>query len=342
MAQLFVASRTRGLAVRLDEELVFLDEAPGLNSLEFHQPSNTLYGISGEKVFAWRVTWNEQARRPEVRRIAESSSGGKNSCHLRVVGRLLAIANYDSGTVSCLQLSETGEFAGPPALLRWSGAGPDRERQMQPHPHQIHAAPFGGFGVPDGIVVIDLGSDALVVFSPDDLSLAVQWAERDASAEVSLDEMLFPPMIATPAGSGPRHAVALSTGAVAISAELSSEVLFRQQGESWRAIPSTLFPSALEGRNFPSDIVLHSSGTVIVANRGNDTLTFLTVEGEIYEYDAGGRWPQSLAVLANELLIACEREDRVTVMRLDQVSGLPMSEAIEALDCPAPSCVVFV
>lgn len=329
MTELFIASRTHGLGAWCADGFVLLDAVPGLNALAVHAPSGTLYGITGDEVLAWRVLPGQHGSALGARRIDRAPSGGDNSCHLLVLDRMLLIAHYGSGSVSCIPLAETGEFAGSASGLMWQGAGPDTDRQAQPHPHQLHRAPFAGVGSAGGVVVVDLGSDAFVGVSQEQLASATQ--------HPGVAAMVEPERVPAPKGSGPRHAVALANGSVAVSAELSSELLLRDGSGSWRVLPSSIETGGATQRNYPSDIVAHPAGSVILANRGSDTVAFWSKDGEFRECAAGGRWPQSLLVADEQLLVACEHEDRVTAFVLDPETGMPLGAAREVLACPAPS-----
>lgn len=337
MTGLFIASRTAGLALERNGEAVIIDEVEGLAALAFDPSSSTLYGVTSGEAYAWRVAGGGLAERPSVSRLGSIETGGANGCHLAVADGRLVVANYDSGTISSIRLSADGGFSGGVVMLGWLGAGPERDRQEQAHPHQILAgvAVPGSPGAPGGVLVVDLGGDALVSVSGADLDAA----ESHGSASVQLDP---PNAISVPAGSGPRHAVVLDDGTLVISGELSSEFLVLTHEGTWRLVPSTARATSPGVRNYPSDIALHNSGTVIVANRGNDTVAFLTANGEVIEIDAGGRWPQSLELVGEELLIACENDDLVTAVRLDPHTGLPVGDARNKAECPSPSWLLSV
>lgn len=310
---ILIASRATGLyrATRRDEWVVeHLAEAPLLAALEWHPTLPIVYGVGGSDVgelYAWRVDDSGATL------LHRGTSGGEESCALTVApdGSWLVIANYTSSAIARVELGSDGIPTSDPVSTVLAGRGPDDERQEAAHPHQVH--------IVDGdVIVVDLGIDAVV-------------ALRDGVV-VATDTV--------PAGAGPRHAVLRDGEVVALSGELDETVLFKRDG-AWHARPSTDRTSPAKTRserNYPGDLKEHEpSGTIIVANRGLDTVRFFAPTGDEAEAESGAAWPQHLAVVGNTLFMTCEDDNVVTSMQLHPETGLPAAPAVREFTMPKPS-----
>lgn len=279
-----------------------------LSSLTGHPSLPIVYGTAatgqGGMLYAWRID------RSGVAQVGETSSKGLEPCHVTVdpTGRLLVVTNYDSGTLALQLLGKDGLFEGTPALLELCGSGPDTERQDAAHPHQ---ALFVG----DKLVVIDLGADLIREFS-----VHLQGDGRDLLSEFRATAM--------PPGTGPRHAVVLPDGRLAVTGELSETLVVGHLGappDQWTSVRST----GLSGpgktrwaRNYPGDIALSKDGRQVhLANRSHDSLATFDVSGSVPvllgEQATGGHWPQHIITLGDQILVANWDSSSVTSLPLD-------------------------
>lgn len=241
-----------------------------------------------------------------LRLLGSTSSGGTEPCHLAVdpSGRLLVIVNYGSGSLGVVGLDEEGAPRTEPQLVQLEGGGPVPSRQGSAHPHQAVFSPDG-----EHLLVTDLGADVVRVFVVDRPSCQLHLAGA----------------CAVPAGTGPRHVVLTGTGSVVITGELSQTVLHgevdwaRAEVRGWNVLPSTR-QAATGSPNYPGDLVLDDDhGVVHVANRGLDTISSYSVRSGgievMSEVNAGGRWPQHMALVDGALLVAAR--DSSAVVRFD-------------------------
>ena len=278
-----------------------------LSSLARHPRLPVVYGtsrIGGDgEIHAWRVTGDT------AETLGGKPSLGSDPCHLVVDpgGRLLIFTNYSTSTIGVQNLDAEGGFNGELELLRLTGSGPETERQEDAHPHQA-------FFVGDTLFVIDLGADLVREFS-------LRPGARGAAALVAGRTT------AVPAGSGPRHAVVLPDGRLAISGELGSSLLVGRPGdpvEAWANVKSTRKTGPAKTRhlrNYPGDIQRSDDGRfVYFANRGHDTISTFDVSGPapvlVSELDSGVAWPQHLLVLGDHVLIAGWDSSEVTALPL--------------------------
>jgi 6-phosphogluconolactonase len=217
-------------------------------------------------------------------------TGGVWPCHLAYHpdGYVIA-ANYGSGSVSVHPVAD-GYLRAYTDLVRHTGAGPRRDRQDAPHPHQVVVAPDGQ------ITVVDLGIDRLVHYRLNGGSLVVTGATE------------------LPPGTGPRHYVTHPSGRQYLVGELSSEILLLESGQVTASAPAT--SSSTE--NLPSAIRLDNE-LLYVANRGANTLTVFDLTlTRLSEVDCGGTWPRDLVVTNGEVHVANQNSDTVVTFTAGQ------------------------
>ena len=264
------------------------------------------------QVGAWAVTdelpW---------RALGQQPTGGAAPCHLATSrdGRWLATANYASGSVSLHPVLEDGSLGTRTDLAEHHGTlGPRADRQDGPHAHQV-------VFVDDGLLVCDLGLDAVVGHRLDDGRLT----------EVTRSAM--------PAGSGPRHLV-LDGDAAYVLAELSSTVTVCDVSGlvlTPRQTVSLRVPDA-QGENTAAEVVVVGD-QVLGSNRGDDTLAVLTrVEGGLRldeSVPCGGSWPRWMGVVDGAVLVANERSH--DVVRFVPAGGSWVEAGRVAW--PSPTCL---
>ena len=297
-----------------------LAAAPALTALARHPRLPVVYGTSGTRstgtVLAWAVGQEDASL------LSSVPAAGTEPCHLAVDphGRWLAVANYSSGSVAVWGLAGDGSIGDREQLLELTGTGSDPDRQEAAHPHQV---------VLDGDLayVPDLGADRIRVY---------RCAGDPASRLVREREL------AVPAGTGPRHLIALADGVVAVSGELRSTILTGRISDAdpaWRDAASTgrTFPAGrAPSRNYPGDITASPDRTLAyLANRGHHTVSTFAVGGEaprlVGELDTGVSWPQHLLLAGDELLVAGRESSNVVALTL--VDGVPVSSRI-LFECP--------
>jgi 6-phosphogluconolactonase len=248
-------------------------------------------------------------------------SGGHKPCHLAVTadGHYVVCANYGSGSVAAFAVRSDGSLQWRTDMVQHGGRGPHPVRQTGPHCHHVS---IDG----DLVHVVDLGTDYIVHYGlTDDGRLE----PRGASAG--------------PAGHGPRHLVSHPSGRHFVTDELSSTLsTYDKEFQFLGARPATTV--APSGDNFPSELLLSADGRLLyLANRGNNSITTYLIEPgavrAIDEVPTGGDWPRHMAILDDTLLVANQRSDSVTALRLDPRSGLPRGGHVVA-EVRAPACIL--
>lgn len=252
-------------------------------------------------------------------------SGGDGGCHLCFdpSGEFVVVAHYTSGSVASFRIEDNGALSERIGLLEFSGSGPDTDRQDASHAHQV--VPVGG-----SILVPDLGADAVHIVRVDD----------DGALAPAADS------IPLPAGSGPRHLV-LAGRHLVVACELSATLwvgaLDAEVGAAGTTVPSS--GRQVEDRIYPSALAQYGD-QIVVANRGADSIAVFTLDAygtphPLVELDSGGTWPRDLTVDGDQIWIANQSSNNITVIRPATVSADPADwQTVLQLPTPSPACVV--
>jgi 6-phosphogluconolactonase len=249
-------------------------------------------------------------------------------------GRLLAVANYNGGSVIIFPVGADGQLGERVHFTAHAHAARVvTKRQQKPHAHDVAWSPDGA-----RLLVCDLGGDRVYVYARDP---ALDTLAPDAAQ----------PWIELPPGTGPRHAAFSPDGRhLYIVNELDNTVALAAQDRAggFRLLEkvSTLPPEGFAAGSSTAEIAVHPAGhTVYASNRGADTLAVfsrdaaggrLTLRASVpvpavprhFTLSPDGRW----------LLAAGQKADLVAVFRVDPATGdlLPHGEPIAV---PKPACV---
>lgn len=263
---------------------------------------------------------------PGLRPLGWQPTGGAHPCHLALhpSGRLLAVANYSSGSVAIHPLDGEGAVRPHSQLLRLRGSGPNTERQDGPHAHQVSFAAGG-----DELIVADLGSDRLW-----------RYHHREAGGYVLVDE------VGLPAGSGARQLLLdPAAGRGYVLGELDNSVSTLE----WR-LPARLL-SSVAGHAEPLAPGALSAGLIFgpgpgllyASHRGADRITVLRQDGDgitpVADFDCYGRSPRHLSLAGGRLCIANQLSDTLAGVPVAGDTGLPAGP-VSTLALPSPSCVL--
>ena len=245
--------------------------------------------------------------------LGTGDTGGAEPAHLTVdrSGRFLITANYSGGSIAVHELGPDGRIGRRTDLLTHTSHG-DRPRQEQAHPHMARVAG-------EEVLVTDLGGDRIYRYR--------------LSAE---GRLIAGDVIATPAGSGPRHVLPVGDRFY-VTAELSGQVLtFDTRWQLLSAVPA----SRAGGPNQPSELV-SKDGYLYVGNRGPDTVSVFSLDGDLPRYVTEvevGQWPRHLALNGDLLYVASERSHQLIVLRIDAATGVPAVE--RTISVPSPTVVL--
>jgi len=301
-----------GITVIGDDGAISTVPADSPSWIARHPRLPVLYAVAeidNGRVHAWSLDNGVPAAE-----LGSSETGGAEPAHLSVdsSGKFLITANYSGGNISVHSLNDDGSIGPRTELIQHSRHG-EHPRQTQAHPHMVRA-------VDGGVLVVDLGGDAIYRYHlGDDGTLDLEG------------------IISAPAGSGPRHVLPVA-GRYYVTAELSAEVLvYDGNGHFAGAVPA----SNSAGHNQPSELV--SNGRYLyVANRGPNTVTVFALDSELPRYITEvpvGDWPRHIGLDGDELYVANERSHQVMVLRIDPATGIPAAE--RSIDVPSPTVVLM-
>lgn len=252
-------------------------------------------------------------------------SGGDGGCHLCFdhSGDFVVVAHYTSGSIASFRIEDNGALSDRIGLLQFSGSGPDPERQEAAHAHQVVSV--GG-----SILVPDLGTDSVHIVRIDD----------EGNLDPATDSIILPP------GSGPRHLL-LSGQYLVVACELSATLwvgaLDAQVGSEGVTVPTSARET--DQRVYPSAIAQYGD-QIVVANRGADSLRFFTLDisgtpHPLVEIDCGGSWPRDLTVDDDQIWVANQVGNNVTVIKPTAVTADPEDwKTVQQIDTPSPAVVV--
>jgi 6-phosphogluconolactonase len=294
-------------------------------------PSGTLYAtaeIGDGTVAALRL-----GRRPgEVEQLGQQPSGGQWPCHLAFdpAGKLLAVANYGSGTARLIPRNSDGTLGEPGPVARHSGMGPNAGRQEGPHAHSTIFSPDGRYAI-----VADLGTDRLMVYA----------AGEGGALEPRGEGVARP-------GAGPRHMAWHPGGRLLyVANELDNTVSAFSFDPATGALSETQHLSTIPADSPHSqvaDIHLDAAGErLYVSNRGHNSIAVFTVAFDgglslLAIKPCGGDWPRNFAISPDGrfLVVANQNSGTLDVLPVidgPEALGAPVAQAA----LPKASCVVF-
>lgn len=300
-----------GITVADDNEVTGVVATDSPSWIARHPDLAVLYAVAetdNGHVHAWSLVDGVPDKQ-----LGRGDTGGSEPAHLTVdpSGQYLITANYSGGNLSVHRLGPDGSIGERTDLIQHEAHG-DNPRQEQAHPHMVYAAD-------GGLLVTDLGGDAIYRYrlTPE----GELWQEG---------------VIPTPPGSGPRHLVTVGDR-MYVTAEMSGQVLVYDA--DWKFI-GAVTASAAPGDNQPSDLV--SDGRFLyVANRGPDSVAVFELDDGLPRYVTEvsvGSWPRNIALDGDQLYVANERSHSVMVMTIDQATGIP--ELARTIEVPSPTVVL--
>lgn len=120
-------------------------------------------------------------------------------------------------------------------------------------------------------------------------------------------------------GAGPRQLLFFDGERMAVICEKGNAVvLLKRDGGRWQAVQS--IPSTgRSGDNYPGGACFLAPDTLLVGNRGADTLAAFRCRAGVlrreWEQPLPGRWPRWLTVRGKVVMAACQKSDAVLTLR---------------------------
>lgn len=300
----------------LDPELAAEMENPSF--LAIHPNRKFLYAVSEVDAPALVSAFAIDPASGALTLLNSAEPNGSAPCDLEVdaTGRMLAVANYTSGSTSTFQIGADGKLSELTMLIEHEGSSVNEKRQQGPHAHSVDFSPDNRF-----CIVSDLGTDKVMVYKAD-----------PAAGKLTAHE---PPSAGVEPGSGPRHFAFHPSGEYAyVINELASTITaFRWNAEAGTLSPIQTISTLPDGYDQPTttaEIMAHPSGKYVYgSNRGHDSIAVFQVDpgtGELSLVEiakSGGETPRNFAIAPNGryLLAAHQKSDNIVVFELDEATG---------------------
>ena len=313
-----------------------LNEFADPSFLAIDRKGQTLYSAHGDGTQA--VSYRIDPSTGKVSVLNQQPTNGTNGVHLSIdaTGRFLALANYATGSLVVLPITQDGSLGPVSDQAAMTGTlGPHQTQQEAPHPHHCPFDPTGRF-----IVVPDKGLDRTFVFRLD-----------TANGKLVPGN---PPSIASRPGAAPRHAdFHPRLPFVYVINELDSTIatyLFDpEKGELKPIQIITTLPPSYTGNNSTAEIWVAPSGRFVYgSNRGHDSIAIFAVDQKTGELTpvawepTQGRTPRyfGLDPGGTHLYAANQTSDTVVIFRIDQATG-KLTSANQVVKVVSPSTIVF-
>ncbi len=265
--------------------------------------------------------------------INRSSSGGAHPCFVATnkLGFVLT-ANYSSGNVGLLKLSDKGELSELLDIQQHTGKG-ITDRQKLPHAHSAWFD-FNNFN----IISIDLGTNEL-------------WFSKLVVNQQKIIPS-NPNKMAMSPGAGPRHLTFHPNKKwIYVVNELDCTVTLLQKNNMGKYDKGASFSTLPEGyteSNTCADIHASADGKFIYAsNRGHNSIAIFKVNEVngslklIGHESTKGDSPRNFSLSPNEdfLLVANQLTNNIVSFKRDEKTGL--LEFRNQIDAPTPVCILF-
>jgi 6-phosphogluconolactonase len=269
--------------------------------------------------------------------LNQQTAQGLNPCHVSVhpSGKLLLAANYTSGDANALPIAPDGSLKPVSALVKFSGSGPNKDRQDAPHAHYAAVSPNGKYAY-----VADLGTDRVMNYVVD--AAAGTLTPNPAQAYFS-----------TKPGSGPRHMTFSTDGKrLFILSELDAALrscTVGSNGELTEVQSVPTIPADFKEANKGAAIRLHPNGRfVYISNRGHDSITGYEIgaDGTLRQVDQqtqGIQYPRdfNLDPTGRYLLVGSRDTNQLLVYTVDPETGKMRYQSV-GLDVSKPVCIQFM
>jgi len=311
-------------------------EAKGASFLAMSKDRRILYatldlGQGNGGVGAFQLRDGQPARL-----LNAQPSKGTNATHVALdqKGKVLLVANYGSGSMTCFPLNPDGSIQPPKDFFVYQGRSLDPVRQEASHPHGAFVDQQNRF-----IYVPDLGLDKIFVYAINE--------DRLESLTQSTFEL-------SP-GSGPRHLAfhphlpvafvvnELSLTVAVLQVDLSSGQLSLNQ------VISSL-PAGVATKSVTSSAIFCSPNgkNLYVANRGHDSLAVFAINSQgqitlIQHVLNVPATPRGFGISPDGHWLVCagQKSGTLNAYRIDSATG-KLSDTHQSVVAPAASSILFV
>ena len=333
------AYRYHAPAPKLDS-LGMVGEVVNASFLAAAPASRHLYAVSEleGKVDGAVAAFNIDRKSGLLKALNSESSAGESPCHLTLdhTGKILAVANYGTGSVAVFPVDSDGRLGRMAGLLTAQGSSVNPERQKGPHAHEAVVSLDNRY-----LYVPDLGLDQIRIYRID-----------PARAQLTPND---PPFAKVEPGHGPRHLAFTPDGKFAyVANELKSIVTVfsydSSNGNLKQFQEVSTVPPDFKGENAPAEIVVDPAGKFVYAsNRGPGTIAVFAIDPsngtlrQVQIAETGGTWPRGFKIdPTGQLLFAGDQKtNQFVVFQIDKGSG-KLTLTGQVYHVPSPVDFLFV
>ena len=320
------------------------------NTLDFKLKSNTeavvnpsYVTVSADKKFLYSV--NEDGKNSTVSAfkyapatgkldfINKKDSKGADPCYIINDDKNVIVANYSGGSLAVFERNADGSLADAKQVIKHTGSGTDKIRQVAPHVHMVYFSPDKKY-----VFVNDLGVDKVFIYS---------YNPAGGANTLKLKEA-----IDVKPGSGPRHLVFNPNGTFAyVLHELDGTLtVYNYMDDKMQLIQeATVAPENFMGKNVAADIHFSKDGKYLYAtNRGDaNTISVFRVHANgrinlIQQISTQGSAPRNFTIDPNDnyILVANQNTNNITIFKRDKSTGM-LNDTGKKIEICSPVCLVF-
>jgi 6-phosphogluconolactonase len=280
------------------------------------------------------ATFTYHAKNKKLQFINEVESGGDHPCHLMVhpSGKALAVANYNGGNFSVIQINADGSLSNKSYTKQHYGSSVDTTRQKSPHVHQVTFSAKG-----DRLYVTDLGIDKVLIYPITTYSNSITVGDKPVEE------------IATTPGAGPRHlALSKNNKQVFVLNELSGTVDFLQKKDGKHFLQQAIVSDSISKKPGSAQIILSANNKFVYSSNRADANTitvFANPNGtklqRLQSISTNGIKPRNFVLSPNEkyMLVANQVSNIIQVFTRSKDGKLTLTD--KKINIPSPVCLLF-
>ncbi len=338
----YTASESKGIYVyRLDtvtgtSEYISVAKVDNPSYLTFDGSEKYVYAVSEEDVETAAVSaFSFDKKEGKLTLINKQPTEGGAPCYITTdeSGKHVVVANYSGASVTAFGTNEDGSLKADKQIIRFTGKGLDKERQMQPYLHCVRYSPDGKY-----ILADDLGTDMIH-------KLVVTANATDTNyLTIGIPDAFF-----VKPGSGPRHLEFHPNGKYAyLITELSGDVIAFDYKDGNLSEIQTIKADTLNAKG-SADIHISPDGNYLYASNRlkGDGIAIFSInqtDGKLTKvgYQSTGIHPRNFAITPNGklLLVANRDSDQIQVFRRDMNTGL-LENTGHNITLDMPVCIKF-
>lgn len=324
------------------QQLELVAEIDNPSFLAIHPTLDVLYACSeirregrreGAQLMAYKI-----AADGKLTPIGGQPSGGNGPCYVSTdhTGKVALVANYGSGSIASLPISDDGSLGSLASNIQHAGKSADPQRQEGPHAHCIMSDPSNRF-----VCAVDLGLDQVLVYALD-------------AASGKLTPQPAGNYHAKP-GSGPRHLAFHPDGQHAfIIHEMGNTLAVAKWDASAGKFTtlgsvSTLPADYKASGNTTAEVLVHPSGKFVYgSNRGHDSIAVFAFDASqaaltpVAHTSTGGKTPRNFRIDPTGKFLLAENQgsDSIVVFKIEPSTG-KLTQVGQPLKVGAPCCIKF-